>query len=104
MTTRTTINGTTSASRSSLRTGSRSGLNHKSVELCYSTDWQPRSQRMEMATFTRRQFNQTLMAAIGTGWHPDVLGARSYQGMQQPTAAGCITDVPGIKAGHWTDT
>jgi len=56
-----------------------------------------------MSTFTRRQFNQTVMAAIGSGWHPDVLGARSSQVMQQPAPAGSITDVPGIKAGHCTD-
>ena len=57
-----------------------------------------------MATVTRRQFNQAMMAAIGTGLRPEILGARSYQGMQQPAAAGCITDVPGIKAGHWTES
>jgi len=59
---------------------------------------------MKMATVTRRQFNQAMMAAIGAGLHPDVLGARSYEGMQQPASAGSITDVPGIKAGHFTDT
>ena len=57
-----------------------------------------------MSTFTRRQFNQTLMAAAGSGWYPDVLGASSSHGMQQPASAGSITDVPGIKAGHWTDS
>src|SRR5271157_6617975 len=82
----------------------RNILRTKSVELCYSTDWRPRSRRMKMSTITRRQFNQTLMAAIGSGWHPDVLGARSYQGMQHPASAGSLTVVPGIKAGHWTDT
>ncbi len=57
-----------------------------------------------MTTITRRQFNQVLMAGIGTSLHSGVLGAKSSQGMQQPASAGCITDVPGIKAGHYTDT
>ena len=57
-----------------------------------------------MTTITRRQFNQGLMAGIGTSLHSGVLGAKSSQGMQQPASAGCITDVPGIKAGHYTDT
>ena len=57
-----------------------------------------------MSTFTRRQFNQTLVAAIGSGWHRDILRAGSSQGMHQPTSAASITDVPGIKAGHCTDS
>ncbi len=56
-----------------------------------------------MSMLTRRQFNQTLMAVIGASWHPDIPGTRSSPGMQQPTSAGSITDVPGIKAGHYTD-
>jgi L-aminopeptidase/D-esterase-like protein len=57
-----------------------------------------------MSTLTRRHFNQTLMAAVGSSLHPNVLRARSSQGMQPPASAGSITDVPGIKAGHWTDS
>src|SRR2546422_5089057 len=55
---------------------------------------------MTMSTFTRRQFNCTLMAAAGSGWARDVVvGSAS----QQQTASGSITDVSGIKAGHYTD-
>ena len=57
-----------------------------------------------MSTFTRRQFNRALMAAIGSGWARDVVAARSPRETQQPIAPGSITDVSGIKAGHYTDS
>src|SRR5437588_9730867 len=59
---------------------------------------------MTMSTFTRRQFNRALMAAIGSGWARDVVAARSPRETQQPIAPGSITDVSGIKAGHYTDS
>jgi len=59
---------------------------------------------MTMSTFTRRQFNGALMAAIGSGWARDVVAARSPRETQLPIALGSITDVSGIKAGHYTDS
>src|SRR5437762_7606257 len=61
------------------------------------------SWRLAMSTFTRRQFNRTLMASVGSVWARDVAGNAS-QANQQQTWAGSITDVPGIKAGHYTDS
>jgi L-aminopeptidase/D-esterase-like protein len=60
--------------------------------------------RMAMANFTRRQFNNTLMAAVGAGWAHDVIVARSSVETHQSVTAGSITDVPGIKTGHYTDS
>src|SRR5438477_10044708 len=57
-----------------------------------------------MPTFTRRQFNRTLMASVGSVWAGDVVGNRASQANQQQTWAGSIADVPGIKAGHFTDS
>ena len=57
-----------------------------------------------MSTFTRRQFNRTLMASVGSVWARDVAGNRASQAKQQQTWAGFITDVPGIKVGHYTDS
>src|SRR3981189_3616352 len=57
-----------------------------------------------MSTFTRRQFNRTLMASVGSVWARDVASNRAFQANQQQTWAGSITDVPGIKAGHYTDS
>ena len=57
-----------------------------------------------MSTFTRRQFNRTLMASVGSVWARDVVGNRASQANQQQTWAGSIADVPGIKAGHYTDS
>src|SRR5438270_770152 len=55
---------------------------------------------MAMSTFTRRQFNSTLMAAIGSGWARDFVASRATQ---LQTASGSITDVSGIKAGPYPD-
>jgi L-aminopeptidase/D-esterase-like protein len=57
-----------------------------------------------MSTFTRRQFNRRLMASVGSVWARDVLGNRASQANQPQASAGSITDVPGIKAGHYTDS
>src|ERR1700758_2836359 len=57
-----------------------------------------------METFTRRQFNRTLMAAVGSGVACDVVVAGKFRAADQPAASGSITDVPGIKAGHYTDS
>src|SRR5438132_3445427 len=56
-----------------------------------------------MSTFTRRQFNRTLMVSVGSVWACDVAWNRPFPANQQQTWAGSITDVPGIKAGHFTD-
>src|SRR5438093_12932723 len=44
------------------------------------------------------------MASVGSVWARDVVGNRASQANQQQTWAGSITDVPGIKAGHYTDS
>src|SRR5213080_1648963 len=62
------------------------------------------SWRLAMSTFTRRQFNRTLMASLGSAWARDVVAARSPRETQLPISLGSITDVPGIKAGHYTDS
>lgn len=56
-----------------------------------------------MSIFTRRQFNRTVMAAVGSGWARDLAMASASQAIRQQTSSGSITDVPGIKAGHHTD-
>jgi L-aminopeptidase/D-esterase-like protein len=56
-----------------------------------------------MSTFTRRQFNRTLMAAAGSGWARAVVVGSPSRATEQQTASGSITDVSGIKAGHYTD-
>ena len=45
-----------------------------------------------MSAFTRRQFNRTLMASLGSVWARDVAGNRASQANQQQTWAGSITD------------
>lgn len=57
-----------------------------------------------MSTYTRRQFNNTLMVAVGAGWVHNVAAARAPRGTQPQPASGSITDVPGIGAGHYTDS
>src|SRR2546426_10609799 len=56
-----------------------------------------------MLTFTRRQFNCTLAAAVGSGWARHAVASGGSQATQQRGASGSITDVSGIKAGHYTD-
>jgi L-aminopeptidase/D-esterase-like protein len=56
-----------------------------------------------MTSLTRRQFNRTMMAAMGASWARDVAVASGSRAAQQQGASGSITDVPGIKAGHYTD-
>lgn len=56
-----------------------------------------------MSNFTRRQFNRAIMAAIASSWASDVVSANPSRAAQQHAASGSITDVPGIKAGHYTD-
>jgi len=50
-----------------------------------------------MSTFTRRQFNRTLMASVGSVWARDVAGNGASQANQQQTWAGSITDVRASK-------
>jgi L-aminopeptidase/D-esterase-like protein len=56
-----------------------------------------------MSTFTRRQFNHILMAGVGSSWARERVVARASQSSREQTASGSVTDVPGIKAGHYTD-
>lgn len=48
---------------------------------------------------TRRAFSTTLAGAAVGGWRQT--GARPES---RPAAAGSLTDVPGLRVGHWTDT
>jgi len=57
-----------------------------------------------MSTFIRRQFSRTLTASVGSVWARDVAWNKAFQANQQQTWARSITDVPGIKAGHYTDS
>jgi len=57
-----------------------------------------------MSTFTRREFNRSLIAAVGSGWACQAIAARPTPQTQQPATAGSITDVAGINAGHFTDS
>jgi L-aminopeptidase/D-esterase-like protein len=50
-----------------------------------------------MSAFTRRQFGVALTAAA-------VAAPRRMRRAQPPTPAGSLTDVPGIRVGHFTDT
>ena len=56
-----------------------------------------------MSTSTRRQFDRTLMTAVGSGWAHDVIAVQLSPETRQPMSPRSITDVPGIKAGHYTD-
>jgi L-aminopeptidase/D-esterase-like protein len=50
-----------------------------------------------MTTYTRREFNQTLGGAVAV--------AGAHRAAQGPAAGGgSLTDVPGVKVGHFTDT
>jgi len=49
-------------------------------------------------TVSRRAFASTV---AGFGLAPRALGAQS---MAQPASAGSLTDVTGVRVGHWTDT
>ena len=50
-----------------------------------------------MHTVNRRQFGQTMAAAVA-------VGGRQNQSPAVSAAAGSLTDVPGIKVGHFTDS
>jgi len=50
---------------------------------------------------SRRQFSKTLAASSGISLFPRVAMAGSPL---VPAVSGGLTDVPGIKVGHWTDT
>jgi L-aminopeptidase/D-esterase-like protein len=57
-----------------------------------------------METFTRRQFNRTVMSAVGSGLVREIDAAAVPRRTQRKAPDGSITDVPGIKAGHFTDS
>jgi len=56
-----------------------------------------------MSTLNRRQFSLTLTASVGSVWARS-WWYKAFQANQVQTWAGSITDVPGIKAGHYTDS
>ena len=56
-----------------------------------------------MTSLTRRQFNTAMMACMGWGWAQNVEAGES-RASQKETASGSITEVPGVKAGHYTDS
>ena len=57
-----------------------------------------------MAKFTRRDFSKTLAASGGIGWLTQLGRAIAPPGAGPAAGAGGLTDVPGIRVGHWTDT
>jgi L-aminopeptidase/D-esterase-like protein len=57
-----------------------------------------------MAKFTRRDFSKTLAVSSGIGWLTQLGRASAQPGAGPAAGAGGLTDVPGIKVGHWTDT
>ena len=54
-----------------------------------------------MSRISRRQFGHTLAAAGGATFLPPLAKAL---GNPEPASSGGLTDVPGIKVGHFTDT
>jgi len=57
-----------------------------------------------MLKLNRRQFSEVLMASGGIGALSSRFGMGAAPGPTGSEARGCITDVPGIKVGHFTDT
>jgi L-aminopeptidase/D-esterase-like protein len=57
-----------------------------------------------MLKLNRRQFSEALIVPGGIGVLSSRLGAGLVPGPTAPEVQGCITDVPGIKVGHFTDS
>lgn len=56
-----------------------------------------------MSPINRREFGRTLVGSVGLSVLGP-LGALAYNRSEPENLAGSITDVPGIKVGHFTDT
>ena len=56
-----------------------------------------------MLKLSRRQFSEALMLSGGIGALSSRFGMGAVLGPTGSEARGCITDVPGIKVGHFTD-
>ena len=57
-----------------------------------------------MSQVNRREFNQTLLGAVGAGLAMPLAARSSAHPMAGEERRGSITDVPGIHIGHYTDT
>jgi L-aminopeptidase/D-esterase-like protein len=57
-----------------------------------------------MLKLNRRQFSEALIVSGGIGALSSRLSAGAISGPTSPEAAGCITDVAGIRVGHFTDS
>jgi L-aminopeptidase/D-esterase-like protein len=57
-----------------------------------------------MTKLNRRQFSQALAFSSGISFLPGLAHAAASGGSAETAGAGGLTDVPGIKVGHWTDT
>jgi len=57
-----------------------------------------------MSKISRRRFGQTLAATGGASLLPSLTSAFTHTSAPEPINAGGLTDVPGIRVGHWTDT
>ncbi len=57
-----------------------------------------------MFGISRREFNFALVRSAGAGVASTLLGAAHERAVETATQHGSITDVPGIKVGHFTDS
>ena len=57
-----------------------------------------------MSKLSRRQFSKTLAVSSGISFLPGFAAAVAARSNADVAGAGGLTDVPGIKVGHWTDT
>lgn len=57
-----------------------------------------------MTNLNRRQFGKALAFSSGVTLLPGLASAGAPRGNADATGGGGLTDVPGIKVGHWTDT
>ncbi|MGD0921922.1 MAG: P1 family peptidase [Terriglobia bacterium] len=57
-----------------------------------------------MSGISRREFNRAVVGAAGAGLAAPLLDAPDARGAEQAAQQGSITDVPGIRVGHFTDS
>jgi L-aminopeptidase/D-esterase-like protein len=57
-----------------------------------------------VSKLSRRQFTKTLAVSSGINFLPGLAKGVAPTRNADPAGAGGLTDVPGIKVGHWTDT
>jgi L-aminopeptidase/D-esterase-like protein len=57
-----------------------------------------------MSRVNRREFNHAVLGAVGAGLAASVTGRAGAGAAEDPQRQGSLTDVPGIRLGHYTDT